>query len=514
VKQHPISRIAAVAAALAVGLAAAGSALGQASDDAAGKRAGAPAIDTGNVNTVSTSSYFGNPTGPKYDIVFKQASLREVLQFLAYIADLNVILPQDLDGIVDVNFRGVRVEDALNAIIRSNALEYAIEGNVVRIGKSEQFKEFGEDLKSETFRLRYAPAKDTATKVQTLISQRGSVIADERTNSIIVREVPGNLEKVRRFVGDIDIKDAQVLIESKILEATRRFTQALGIQWGVTHGADGSTLRVAGVQAVGQADSGRNLNVNLGPQNMAPTSGLLIGSLINGTNLDVQLLAAEARGDIYVISDPSIVTSNGKSANIRSGATLLLQNTSDNVTIGTGTSTTGTGSSITERKTGVELTVTPQITIHDYVKMEIEASTSTPDFTNQVQGIPTILDNVAKTTVLVKDGETTVIGGLSRLSDQLRKGRVPYLSRIPLVGNLFKSKERDAQNSELMVFIKPSIIRVEGTEPAQMRVREVEERREAMLLKPILDPQQVNADRAKKGTPPGTNRGRGNKYLR
>ncbi|MFA4874860.1 MAG: type II and III secretion system protein, partial [bacterium] len=204
---------------------------------------------------------------------------------------------------------------------------------------------------------------------------------------------------------------------------------------------------------------------------------------------------------------------NGKAANIRSGATLILQNTGA-VNIGTtGGASTSAGGGFQEKKTGVELKVVPQITIHDYVKMDIEATTSTPDFTRQVQGIPVILDNTATTTVLVKDGETTVIGGLSRYSDSLNKSRVPYVSRIPLLGNLFKSKERDSENSELLVFIKPTIIRIEGKDPAQIRVREVEERKEAMFLDPVLDPAKSKMPKwePEKIQEP---KGRGNKYSR
>jgi type IV pilus assembly protein PilQ len=472
-------------------------------------------VDTGTVSRYAPSRYFGVSGGERYDISFRRASLREVVQFLAWIADINVMIPEGIDGVVNTKFRDIGVVDALNTILKANSLEYTLEGNVMRIGKADQFKETGEDLKTQTFRLRFAPAKDMASKVQVLLSKRGSVIADERTNSLVVREIPSNLDKVRRFIEDVDIKDAQVLIESKILEATRSFSRSIGIQWGINRGADGSRIRVGGVSAVGQADSGRNLNVNLAPE--SPTSGLLIGSLFKGTNIDVQILAAEQRGDAYVISDPSIVTSNGKSANIRSGATLLIQG-AGTVNIGTGTGTgTGTtstlaGSGLQEIETGVELTVTPQIMLDDYVRLEIEAVTSNPDFARAVQGIPIIVDNTATTTVLVKDGETTVIGGLTRFADSLNKRRVPYLSRIPLLGNLFKSKDRVAENTELMVFIKPTVIRVEGIEPAQVRIRELAERKEAMYLKPMLDPQKDIQKKVRKAS--RAKRRKGNKYVR
>ena len=469
----------------------------------AGASAATDGLDTGTVSGEKTAGYFGIKPGHGYDISFKQASLREVLQFMAWIAEINIIMPPDLEGVVDVSFKGVPVEAALNAIIRSNRLEWVVEAGVVRIGDQSQFKEDDEDLKTETFMLRYASASEMAEKVKILMSVRGSVIADTRTNSITVREVPANIDKVSRFIQDVDIKDAQVLIESKILEATRRFSQSLGIQWGVNRGADGSSFRFGGVSAVGQSDSGRDLNADMQGDRLTPTSGMFIGALLGSTNIDVQLLAAEQRGDIYVISDPSIVTSNGQAAKIRSGATLLLQTVDEQ-----GRTT------IEEKETGVELNVTPQITVHDYVKLNIEAITSTPDYTQQVQGIPVILDNTATTTVLVKDGETTVIGGLSRFADSLGKRRVPYLSRIPLLGNLFKGKERESENKELMVFIRPTIIRVEGTEPAQIRVKELEERKAAMMLEPILKAKVDKVDDSAKEPKSSMKKARGNKYAR
>lgn len=460
------------------------------------------AVDTGSVANVAPEDYFEVKDDAHYDISFRQASLREVLQFLSWIADANVIIPEGLEGVVNVSFKDITLSGALNSIIKANNVEYTVENGIVRIGRREQFRESGEDLKTETFRLRFALAREMADRSKTLLSSRGSAIADERTNSLIVRDLPANIENVRRFINDVDIKDAQVLIESKIMETTRRFARALGIQWGLNKTS--GNVQFGGLTAVGQADSGRNLNVNMAPA-AAPSSGLLISALFKGVNLDAQLLAAEDRGDAYVISDPSIVTSNGKAANIRSGSTILVQGTS--TTNGT---TTSTG--VQEIQTGVELKVTPQITLHDFVKLDIEATTSTPDFSHTVQGIPIIVDNVARTSVLVKDGESTVIGGLSRFSDSLQKQSVPYLSKIPVLGNLFKSKERNVDNTELMVFIKPSIVRSDGQEPVQMRVREVEERRAAMYLDPILIPE---TEKLRVGKEIKEQKGRrGNKYVK
>lgn len=472
-------------------------------------RAQAQGVDTGNINRTTSHDYLGGNNNELYSIAFKRCSLREALQFLAWIADFNIVIPEGTEGVVNLSFRDVTVGDAINAIIKSNELEYTVEGKIIRLGKGDQFKDTGEDLKTEHFRLKYASAKELETKVKPLLSNRGSAIFDDRTNALTVRELPANLDNVRKFVENVDVKDAQVLIESKIMEATRSFSRDLGIQWGVTKGSDTSKAKVAGITAVGQADSGRNLNVNLSPT--TPTSGILIGSFMKGLNLDVQILAAEARGDAYIISDPSIVTSNGKQAKIRSGATLLVQGSSS-VTIGTSSGSSSTGSNLQEIETGIELIVTPQITINDYIKMEIETLSSTPDFARAVQGVPIIVDNTAKTTVLVRDGETTVIGGLSRFSDSLSRKKVPYFADIPLLGNLFKSKARAKSNSELLVFIKPSIIRVEGTLPAQVRVREIEERRDAMYLVPDIDPRKDKAAAEKREAM--IQKRKGNKYVR
>jgi len=476
----------------------------------------ASAISTGNVSAYATQGLLGVDSPERYDITFRQTSLREALQFLAWVAEVNIMIPEGLEGVVNANFNDLSVGAALNTIIRANALEYTIEGDVMRIGKEEAFKASGEDLKTHTFRLRFAPAKDMADQVQKLLSGRGAVIADARTNSIIVRELPSNIDNVKRFVANVDLKDTQVLIESKILEATRAFGRSLGIQWGVTRGAAGDKVTMAGFtsSSSGSASSsgsqlnGRDINVNLPAT--SPTSGLLLGMLFGSTNIDVQLLAAEKRGDAYIISDPSIVTSNGNKAKIRSGATLLIQGGGD-INIGDSGNSAG-GSGLQEIETGIELTVTPQITMGDFVKLEIEAITSQPDFARAIQGIPVIIDNTATTQVLVKNGETTVIGGLSRYNDSTQKQRVPVLHRIPLLGNLFKSKDRTMENGELMVFIKPSIIRDEGIRPAQARIRDVERRQESMYLAPMSDPQQEARKKIKKAERADSRKG--NKYVR
>ncbi|OGQ23394.1 MAG: hypothetical protein A3I05_05525 [Deltaproteobacteria bacterium RIFCSPLOWO2_02_FULL_44_10] len=446
------------------------------------------AVDTGSISeTPLTDSVFGVQAEEVFSIHFRQASLREALQLLSRVAKVNIIIPEGIEGLVTVHFRDVAVKDALNAIVKANALDYTVEGGVIRIAKGDAFKETGENLQTETFHLNYATSKNMVSQVQSLLSSRGSVFADDRTNSLVVRDLPANIENAGRFLDRVDVRDAQVLIESKILEVTRTFSRALGIQWGVTK--PGSRVDLRGLEDVGAAQSDRNLNVDLPAASPSGGVGLILGRLAGGTQIDLQISAAEARGDAYVISDPSIVTSNGMLAEIRSGTTLLI-NAQGDINIGSASSTSaaGGGSGLQQIETGVQLNVTPQISRNDYVKLTIEAVTSQPDFTRAVQGLPSIIDNTAKTTVLVKDGETTVIGGLTRFSESDQKNEVPGFARIPLIGNLFRSKSRRKENTELMVLVKPTIVTNDGTLPVQMRVRSIEKRRDAMYLEPLSDP--------------------------
>jgi len=477
----------------------------------------ASTVDTGTLRRGVQRAYLGSNADDIFDIRFRAAPLREVLQFLAWLSGINIIIPEGIEGVVNVDFYEIAVGDALNSVIKANDLDYTIEGNVIRVASEGDFKETGENLKTETFRLSFATASKISANVKKLLSAGGSVVDDARTNSLVVRELPANLDNVRRFVQDIDIRDAQVLIESKILEATRTFRRSLGVQWGVNRST--GTVRPVGAIDVGTADSGRPYNVNLGAASPTSAMGLLIGS-IGGTDIDILISAAEERGDLYIVSDPSIVTSNGQSARIRSGTTLLIKTTGD-VTIGAtgGTSTTAgsAGSGLQEIDTGVELKVTPQISVGQFVKLDIEATTSQPDFSRAVEGIPVILENIATTTVLVKDGETTVIGGLSRLNDNLSRRKVPFFSKIPLLGNLFKNKNRVRENSELMVFITPRIVRSEGFLPVQARVREVEDRQKSMMLTPILKTdKQIAAEKAKNAERMRIKqeKRKGNKYVR
>lgn len=465
----------------------------------------APGIDTGHLAGVRTESAVPGGGRP-FTIEFRGAELKEALRFLAKIAGFNVMIPEGIAGVVNVSFESTPVLDAINSIAKANGLDYAIERGILRVGKSEQFTTSGEDLKTETLRLKYANAKTMVDKVKSLLTQRGSVLADERTNAVVVRETVANIEHVRRFLENVDVRDAQVLIEAKIVEAARDWSRNLGIQWGFN--TDSNKANVVGVGAVGRADSGRNLMVNLPAPGASSGIGMVVGVLPGGLRVDAAITAAEQKGDLHVISEPQIVTSNGVPARIRSGETIYVK-TAGSVSIG-GSTAAGTGQTgLQAIETGVELNVTPQISVGGYVQMAINATSSSPDFTRQVDGIPAIIDNKANTTVLVRDGETTVIGGLMKWRHQDLRRRVPYISEVPVFGNLFRSRARAKTNSELMIFIRPNIVQDYVASPLLYEMPKVEE-----VKRDTAIPDQPHRKLEKAVAEPGTRRKAASRYDR
>jgi len=382
-----------------------------------------------------------------YFIEFYNADVRKALQLLAKVDSINLILPEALAGKVTVSFINTGVMEVIASILRVNELEYAVENGIMRVGKSEQFKD-GSDLKVYTAALRYATAQDTQEKIKTFLSERGSSTFDARTNTIIVKDHANVIDNVRNFLVSIDQKDPQVSIEARIIDASRSFSRSLGIQWGMTSGPNNIILR--GNQDVGSISGSPNVGTIANFPAASPTSGvdLLIGRLPGNTSLQAQLSAAESNGSIRIISKPNVTTLNNKEANIQSGLTLYVKTDSG----------TDDGPQIQSIETGVELSVTPQITINRMIKLSITAVESEADFSRTVDGIPAIINNTVTSTVLIPDGETAVIGGLLKVRTSKEKKGVPGISKVPVLGWLFQSTTRTKDDNELMIFITPKII--------------------------------------------------------
>lgn len=398
----------------------------------------------------------GKKGGDRFTVEFRNAALRDSLRLLAKGAGLNLIMPEEIGGRVTLSFEEIDLMEALRSVLRVNSYEYALESGVVRVGRPEAFAG-GSDLRTQTFRLKFANSKELAEKIKLLLSDRGSVISDERTNTVTVKDRDPLVANIHSLINQIDQRDQQVRIEARIVDATRSFSRSLGIRWGIS--GQGSNVQVSGTADVGtNTDTGNPLNVNLGVTNPTSGIGLIIGQIAGAVDLETQLTAAEQKGDVHILSKPAVTTLNNMPAKIRSGTKIYVKSTSS-INVGTsgGQSAAGDTSGLQEIDTGIELTVTPQISIDRYVKMKIDAVESTPDFSRTVDGIPAVIDNTASTTVLVRDGETAVIGGLYRVRESKEKRGVPGLQSIPVMGLLFQSRTRTKEDTELMIFITPKI---------------------------------------------------------
>ncbi len=392
-----------------------------------------------------------------YTVEFRDAEMKSALRLLAKMDDRNIVVPDKVEGKITASFNDVSLIDALEAVLKSTGFGFIEENDIIQVLAKEEMQAMGEDLHSSTFNLQYGKANIILPQVQSIITSRGSVVADDRTNSIYVRDTRAALANIREMIANVDRKDRQVLIEAKIMEVSNDFIRSLGIQWGVTK--TGGNINVAGLQAVGTADSGRDLILNApasGASRTAPTSGigLILGSF-KGILTDIQISAAEQKGDVNILSRPSVATVNNYPATIRSGEKFYVK-TTGNFNVGGTASATQTN--LQEISTGIELKVTPQISLNDNIKLDINAIQSEADFTRAIEGVPAVMDNSATTTVMLRNGETTIIGGLFKVRDAKAVNGIPGLMRVPVLGNLFKSTTKTKNRTELLIFITPRII--------------------------------------------------------
>ncbi|MEK7872110.1 MAG: secretin N-terminal domain-containing protein, partial [Nitrospirota bacterium] len=275
----------------------------------------------------------------RYSLEFRDADLKDVLRALAQENGLNVIIGEDVAGRVTLSFKNVSLMEALDAILRINNLTRLQESGIIRVIKSPFPEGEGErDLVTKIIPIRFASAKESSETLKGILGKKGSIAVDARTNSIIVRDVPGNIEKISEIIRGLDSKTPQVLIEARIVEVNTNFTRELGVQWGgnlsqstsggtfqATGAASGSTTSTALTGGVGL--SGNNFIVNL-PANVGSGSGgalgLLFGNISNTFQLDLQLSAMEDRGHGKILSNPKVLTLNNKEAKISSGTEILI----------------------------------------------------------------------------------------------------------------------------------------------------------------------------------------------
>jgi type IV pilus assembly protein PilQ len=417
-------------------------------------------------------------TGEPISVNLKDVDLKDFFRLIHEISGLNVVLDPMVHGTLTIVLDDVPWDQALDIVLKNNELSRQLDGNVLRIATVDTLKKEAEgrraqvdaealavDKVSITRFLSYAHAKDVLLPVKKFLSQRGDVVADERTNSLIVSDIPSVLPQIDRIIQQMDRKTQEVEIEARVVAATRSFARDIGVQMGLGWG-NGPTA-VGGSQSVGntqtsvagltpkyivtQGGTAANgfqipLFSNLGVT--GPTSGLQLVNATNNLRIDLVLTMAESRGLLKVLSRPRVVTQNNIQAIVRQGVKVPVVTAAQ----------LGGPATVTYVDAFLRLTVTPQITSEGTIFLNVDVENTLPDFGNAINGNPTLITQQATTQVLVTDGGTVVIGGVIQTQNSLSIAQVPLLGDIPYLGNLFKHRSVQTSNQELIFFITPRIV--------------------------------------------------------
>jgi len=417
--------------------------------------------------------------GPKYtgepiSVNLKDVDLKDFFRLIHEISGLNVVLDPNVKGTLTVVLDDVPWDQALDIVLKNNDLARELEGNVLRIATVETLRKEAEarraqidaealavDKVSVTRFLSYAKAKDVLITVKKFLSQRGDVVADDRTNAIVINDIPKVMPTIDRLLTQLDRKTQEVEIEARVVAATRNFARDIGTQlgfgWGNGTSAIGGNAQAGSspttvgsltpgyitTTSTSGAGSGATIPLfsNLG--STSPTSGLTFLNASNTVRIDAVLSMAESRGLLKVLSRPRIVTQNNILAQVKQGVTQAQL---------------GGPPTVTYVDAFLRLTVTPQITSESTIFLNIDVENTTPNFGQEVQGNPELITQQATTQVLVTDGGTVVIGGVIQTQNSININQVPLLGNIPYLGNLFKHTQVSTSNQELIFFITPRII--------------------------------------------------------
>jgi type IV pilus assembly protein PilQ len=387
-----------------------------------------------------------------FSIEVRDAEVGDVLSALAAQSGFNIILGSGVEGRMSLSFKEIAFSDALEIIIKAHGLTYTIRNNVFWVDKKvDRF----DDIEMKMILLNYADPASAAAQLEGILSPDGLAYPDARTNAVIIRDLPANLERAREHLEVIDLQTPQVEIEARIVEASSNFTRQFGVQWGGSYSSGRDVL--TGSNLLPSSAGDRKYAVNLPSTSATSGLGLVLGNITNNLLLDIELSAAESRGDLRIVSRPRISTLSNKAATIHSGLTFRVK-LNQAATTGTTTAASTDISGLEEIKTGIDLTVIPTVTHDGFIILDIDTNKSDPDYTHVVDGIPGVSEKSASTNVLIRDGETVVIGGLYKSVESHQNDAVPLLSRIPVLGLLFRSNFANTTNEELLVFITPRIV--------------------------------------------------------
>ena len=430
----------------------------------------------------AASGQTGHYTGEPISVNLKDVDLKDFFRLIHEISGLNVVLDPNVKGTLTIVLDEVPWDQALDIVLQNNGLDKQLTGNVLRIATRETLKREAETQRDlaiaqaqavapVTFTrvLSYAKAATMKDTLKKFLSPRGDILSDDRSNQLIIRDIPSVIPVIDNLIHQLDRKSQQVEIEARVVSASRTFSQDIGVQWGFAGTTTSGRSIFGGPSSVGVSPvttgtgipqppligtpssnsgtttAGLPLNVNLPAS--APTSGFYFGHRSPNFAVDLFITAAEAKGVGKLLSKPKVITQNNEKAIVKQGTKIPIQTTINNTI------------SVQYIDAVLQLEVTPQITAEGTVFMDVLVeNTQIDNGIPRVQGIPALDTQAAQTKVTVADGGTVVIGGIIVSQQQTQVNEVPIVGSLPVIGYLFRRTATTVTSQELLFFITPRII--------------------------------------------------------
>lgn len=436
---------------------------------------------TATVNAQAAGRYQGR----RIDLDLKDADIHNILRLLADVGRVNIVTADDVSGNVTIRMRNVPWDQALDVVLQAKGLGMVRSGNLIRVAPLATLQKERElrlaaakqeyeltPLETRLIPVSYAQADELQARAKDLLSPRGSIAVDERTNVLIARDIAGNLNNIEELVRSLDTQTPQVLVEARIVEATSRYLRDIGIQWGGDATFSEATGNPTGVAFPSKVlMSGGNYDANTPSRGLSPFQGNVpqpnfavnlpaatgtgqggalgfsLGSIDNNFNIGLRLSAAEASGLLRIVSSPRILTLDNRDARISQGTLIPFSQIS------------AQGVQTTFQEAKLQLLVKPHVTADGSVAMHVKINRDEPDFNQtSARGDPTILKREAETDLLVMDGHTAVIGGIYTRNTGRNLDQVPFFGDIPILGILFQRRRASDTRNELVIFLTPRIV--------------------------------------------------------
>jgi type IV pilus assembly protein PilQ len=397
-------------------------------------------------------------TGEPISLDLKDADIKDVFRTISQLTGLNIVIDPEVRGTVTVQLENVPWDQALDLILKQNSLGYVLENNIMRIATTAKLqaeqsdrsrlaeaRQAAEPTRTVIKKLSYARAGDITPTLKSVMSRRGDIVVDARTNTLIIREIPTFLPAVMQLIENLDTSTPQVMIESRIVETTKTLGRSLGINWGFNAAADVAHGNTTNLVFPNNVDATFRVPLEAG----STIGAIRLGNILDSFNLDIALTAAENQGLLKIISSPKVAALTNTPALIQSGVQIPVQTNVNNTT------------TVIYVDATLKLEVTPQITAEGTILLDVNVQKREPAVALNIslgQNVPLRIQEY-RGQILVRDGGTTVIGGIFQINDQDQNNMIPGLWKIPILGNLFRNKTSSLRHDELLIFITPRILR-------------------------------------------------------